>query len=79
MCCIQRPARFLSPAEAVHGAMGFLQAGDVLLLASRGGKTEELLPMLRVAQAQGAGLIAVTEGRRFPPWRGAPMCGCPCT
>ena len=71
MCCIQRPARFLSPAEAVHGAMGFLQAGDVLLLASRGGKTEELLPMLRVAQAQGAGLIAVTEDGGSPLARGA--------
>ena len=24
MCCIERPARFISPAEAVHGATGFL-------------------------------------------------------
>ena len=29
MCCIDRPARFISPAEAVHGAMGFLQAGGI--------------------------------------------------
>ena len=43
MCCIERPARFISPAEAVHGATGFLQRGDVMLLASRGGKTKELL------------------------------------
>ena len=28
MCCIERPARFISPAEAVHGATGFLQKGD---------------------------------------------------
>ena len=24
MCCIERPARFISPAEAVHGATGFI-------------------------------------------------------
>ena len=45
MCCIERPARFISPAEAVHGATGFLQQGDVMLLASRGGKTKDLLPL----------------------------------
>ena len=39
LCCIEQPARFISPAEAVHGAMGYLQAGDVCVLASRGGKT----------------------------------------
>ena len=26
MCCIERPARFISPAEAIHGATGYLQA-----------------------------------------------------
>ena len=28
MCCAEKPARFLSPAEAVHGAGGFMQSGD---------------------------------------------------
>ena len=46
MCCIERPARFISPAEAVHGASGYLKKGDVMLFASRGGKTAELLPIL---------------------------------
>ena len=48
MCCIERPARFISPAEAVHGGTGFLKTGDVMLLASRGGKTAELLPILEI-------------------------------
>ena len=48
MCCIERPARFISPAEAVHGATGFLKKGDVMVLASRGGKTKELLPVLEI-------------------------------
>ena len=39
MCCIERPARFISPAEAIHGATGYLQEGDVMVFASRGGIT----------------------------------------
>ena len=42
LCCIEQPAKFISPAEAVHGGMGFLQKGDVMVFASRGGKTGEL-------------------------------------
>lgn len=71
MCCIERPARFLSPSEALHGASGYLQQGDVLLLASRGGKTEELLPMLSIAKAKGAVVIAVTENEASPLAQGA--------
>ena len=35
LCCIEQPARFISPAEAVHGATGFLTEGDVMVFASR--------------------------------------------
>ena len=28
LCCVEQPSRFISPAEAVHGATGFLQEGD---------------------------------------------------
>lgn len=66
MCCIERPARFLSPAEAVHGATGYLQKGDVLLLVSRGGKTKELLPILEIAQKKGCSIIAITENLTSP-------------
>lgn len=66
MCCIERPARFISPAEAVHGATGFVQAGDVMLLASRGGKTAELLPILQICKKKGAIVIGVTENMDSP-------------
>lgn len=71
MCCIERPARFLSPAEAVHGAMGFLKKGDVMLLASRGGKTAELLPILEICRAKGITVIAATENLASPLAAGA--------
>ncbi len=61
LCCIERPARFISPAEAIHGAMGFLQPGDVMVFASRGGKTAELLPIADICRQKGIGIITVTE------------------
>ena len=66
MCCIERPARFISPAEAVHGATGFLQAGDVMVFASRGGKTKELLPIVDICKAKGVKIITVTENLESP-------------
>ena len=66
MCCIERPAKFISPAEAVHGGTGFLQKGDVMLLASRGGKTQELLPILDICKAKGVSVITVTENLSSP-------------
>ena len=66
MCCIERPCRFISPAEAVHGAMGFMQQGDVMLFASRGGKTGELLPIVDICKAKGVRIITVTENEQSP-------------
>ena len=50
MCCVDRPARFIYPSEAVHGGLGYVQKGDVLLWASRGGKTDELIAIVDVAK-----------------------------
>ena len=66
MCCIERPARFISPAEAIHGATGFLQKGDVMVFASRGGKTKELLPIVDICKAKGVYIITVTENIESP-------------
>lgn len=66
MCCIEKPARFIFPAEAIHGAMGFVQKNDVMVLASRGGKTQELLPILKICQKKGASIIAITENLSSP-------------
>ena len=71
MCCIEQPARFISPAEAVHGAMGFLQKDDVMVFASRGGKTAELIPILNICKAKGVKVITVTENLESPLALGA--------
>ena len=66
MCCAERPAHFISPAEAVHGGLGYMKKGDVMLLVSRGGKTDELLTILDVCKTKGAIVIGVTENMESP-------------
>ena len=71
MCCIEQPAKFVSPAEAVHGGMGFMQEGDVMVFASRGGKTKELLPILDICKRKGVKVITITENLDSPLAKGA--------
>ena len=71
MCCIEQPAKFVSPAEAVHGGMGFMQEGDVMVFASRGGKTGELIPILNICKKKGIKVITITENMDSPLALGA--------
>lgn len=66
LCCIERPAKFMSPAEAIHGGLGCVQPGDVVIMVSRGGKTAELLPIIDVVNKKKATLIALTENVTSP-------------
>ena len=66
MCCVERPARFISPAEAIHGATGYLQEGDVMFWASRGAKTEELFKILEICHVKKVTVIGVTENLSSP-------------
>ncbi len=66
LCCIERNAQFLSPAEALHGGMGCIKKGDAVVMVSRGGKTAELLPIIDVCNKKGAILIAITENLNSP-------------
>ncbi len=66
LCCIERNAQFLSPAEALHGGMGCIKKGDGVVMVSRGGKTAELLPVVDVCNKKEAVLIAVTENLNSP-------------
>ena len=40
------PAIFLHPADSLHGDLGMLQKGDVLLIVSNSGETEEIIKIL---------------------------------
>jgi arabinose-5-phosphate isomerase len=54
------PALFLHPAEAVHGDLGMLVRGDVVLALSSSGETEEIVALLPTIKRLGLCLIAIT-------------------
>jgi len=51
------PALFLHPAEAVHGDLGMVARGDVVIALSASGETEEILRLLATIKRIGDALI----------------------
>ncbi|HEX4038598.1 MAG TPA: KpsF/GutQ family sugar-phosphate isomerase [Acidobacteriaceae bacterium] len=58
------PALFMHPAEAVHGDLGMITEGDVVIALSASGETEEILRLLATLQRMGIGLISFVCDRR---------------
>ncbi len=54
------PALFMHPVEALHGDLGMLAAGDVVIALSASGETEEMLKLLATIKRLRLPLIAVT-------------------
>jgi arabinose-5-phosphate isomerase len=54
------PAHFLHPTDAVHGDLGLLTSGDILIALSYSGESDELLRLLPVLPRLGVKLIALT-------------------
>jgi arabinose-5-phosphate isomerase len=53
------PALFLHPAEAVHGDLGVLMPGDVVVALSASGETEEILRLLATLKRKGDALVSL--------------------
>jgi arabinose-5-phosphate isomerase len=54
------PALFMHPVEAVHGDLGMIVRGDVVLAISSSGETEEILNLLATIKRLSVPLIALT-------------------
>src|SRR3989440_9268515 len=54
------PAYFVHPAEASHGDLGMVEAGDIFIAISYSGMSAELLEILPLVKRRGAKLIAIT-------------------
>jgi arabinose-5-phosphate isomerase len=54
------PAFFLHPAEGIHGDLGMIMTGDVVIAISNSGETDELLKILPSIKRLGAHLIAMS-------------------
>jgi arabinose-5-phosphate isomerase len=58
------PSLYLHPAEALHGDLGRLVAGDLVLALSNSGETDEIVRLLPAIRRLGAPIIAMTSGLR---------------
>jgi arabinose-5-phosphate isomerase len=54
------PALFLHPAEAVHGDLGMIVRGDVVIALSLSGETEEIIELLATMKRLAVKLVAMT-------------------
>lgn len=54
------PSHFLSPADALHGDLGSVRQGDVVVILSHSGESDEILRMLSVLKKFGIAVIAIT-------------------
>ena len=54
------PSLFLHPAEAIHGDLGMVRRGDIVLLISYSGSTEEIVRLLPAFSRLDARLIVLT-------------------
>lgn len=61
LSCVELPSMFLSPGDAVHGGLGVVQAGDVVILISKGGSTTEIVNLIDSLQKKNAWIVGVTE------------------
>src|SRR4051794_17045181 len=55
------PSHFLNPAEAMHGDLGSVRKGDVVVILSYSGESDEILRMLSVLKKLGSPVIAMTS------------------
>ncbi len=54
------PSHYLNPAEAVHGDLGSVRRGDVVVILSYSGESDEIVRVLSVLKKLGTPVIAVT-------------------
>ena len=59
-------SHFVHPSEAIHGDLGCVGSGDVLLVLSNSGSSQEIVDLLPHLSRRAAGLIAMTSGGNSP-------------
>jgi arabinose-5-phosphate isomerase len=57
------PGHFLSPADALHGDVGAVRRGDVVLIFSASGESDEILRLLSIVKKLDHPVIAVTASK----------------
>ncbi len=57
------PSHFLSPADAVHGDMGCVRKGDLVMILSGSGESDEVTRLVNLVGKLGYPIIAMTGSR----------------
>lgn len=60
-CSLGQPSNVLHPAEAVHGDLGRIRRGDVVMLLSYSGETEEVMNLAAILQADGVPRLGISS------------------
>ncbi len=58
------PSLFLHPAEAIHGDLGMVLKGDVVVALSNSGESDEIVKLIPVIKKIGAKMIAITGNKK---------------
>ncbi len=66
LSCAGTPALFISAADGLHGGSGAVTPDDVLVVISKGGKSDELNRFVSIARSRGAQVVALTEAPDSP-------------
>jgi len=68
------PSLFLHPADAMHGDLGRIGSGDIVLALSHSGETEEMIRLIPPLKRGGVSILAVTARIESSLGRGADLC-----
>ena len=55
------PSMFIHSMDALHGTVGAVQAGDVLVALSKTGESKEVVDLCRLARSRGASIVGIGE------------------
>lgn len=64
LTCVGAPALFLDAGQSAHGSAAAVRAEDIVLAISKGGETDELTNLVRVAREKQAKVISLTENKQ---------------
>jgi arabinose-5-phosphate isomerase len=71
LCSTGSRSHFLHPAEALHGDLGRVARGDIALVFSHSGTTEEIVCLVPLLKRLGVSVVAITANLDSPLGRSA--------
>ena len=66
LCCVDIPAIYVPLGDGDNASMGLVQGGDLVILFSKGGSTEEVIRLLGPCREKNAKVIGVTNNPASP-------------